>query len=334
MTSVLGHLALFAASLAVTFVAAGFFARRLDRIGLRLGLPETLLGLLTALAADAPEVSSAITALAKGSQSAGIGVVVGSNVFNLAAMIGLSAVLRGPVRLRRESLAIEGAVGLAVTAVVAAVVADWLAPAAGLAIIAVVLVPYVALLVAGPAGVAKLPLRPRPKVFLRRMFGEGHAAERRLPAHRDALLLPMLTLVLAVAVIVAGSIGMVTAALTLADRWRVPHFVIGVVVLAVLTSLPNAFTAVRLGLQGRGSALLSETLNSNTINLVAGVAIPSLVLGLGTFTGLVAFDFGWLIATTVLALVLLGTARGLGRGAGAALIFLYVAFLSEQLAHL
>src|SRR3954466_10234441 len=79
---------LFFASLAVTLAAAAFFARRLDRVGLRLGLPETLLGLLTALAADAPEVSSALAALVKGEQAVGAGVVLGSNVFNLAAMVG------------------------------------------------------------------------------------------------------------------------------------------------------------------------------------------------------------------------------------------------------
>src|SRR3954462_6744923 len=84
---------LFVGSLAVTLAAAAFFARRLDRVGLRLGLPETLLGLLTALAADAPEVSSAIAALVRGKHDVGVGVVLGSNVFNLAAMIGLTAIL-------------------------------------------------------------------------------------------------------------------------------------------------------------------------------------------------------------------------------------------------
>ena len=59
----------------MTLAAAGFFARRLDRVGLRLGLPETLLGLLTALAADAPEVSSAIAALVRGAHNVGVGSV-------------------------------------------------------------------------------------------------------------------------------------------------------------------------------------------------------------------------------------------------------------------
>ena len=40
--------------------------------------------------------------------------------------------------------------------------------------------------------------------------------------------------------------------------------------------MPNALTAVRLGLAGRGAALVGETFNSNTINLGFGVIVPSL----------------------------------------------------------
>src|SRR4051812_49531658 len=100
---------LFLASLAVTLAAAAFFARRLDRVGLHLGLPETLLGLLTALAADAPEVSSAVAALVKGEHGVGVGVVLGSNVFNLAAMFGLSALICGRSARPRPVLQRRGA---------------------------------------------------------------------------------------------------------------------------------------------------------------------------------------------------------------------------------
>ena len=77
MASVLDVL-FFLGSLVVTLSAAAFFARRLDRVGLSLGLPETLLGLLTALAADAPETASAIVALVKGAHDVGLGVILGS----------------------------------------------------------------------------------------------------------------------------------------------------------------------------------------------------------------------------------------------------------------
>ena len=122
---------LFLVSLVVTLAAAQLFARRLDRLGVRFGFPEALIGLLTALAADGPEISSALFALIKGAHNVGVGVLVGSNGFNLAAMIGLSALLAGGVRLPREVLALEGLVGLLVTLLAGALLLRWLsAPAA------------------------------------------------------------------------------------------------------------------------------------------------------------------------------------------------------------
>src|SRR5206468_11086508 len=105
----------FVASLAATLAAAAYFARTLDRLGVRVGLPEALLGLLTAVAADGPEITSAIVAHVKGAGGVSLGVVVGSNVFNLAAMLGLSALIVGRIRLRREALSVEGVVALLVT---------------------------------------------------------------------------------------------------------------------------------------------------------------------------------------------------------------------------
>src|SRR3954462_5967663 len=98
---------LFVASIALMLLASAVFARRLDHIGLRLGLPEALLGLLTALAADAPELAAPVTALPAGRHAVAVGVVVGASAFNLAAMLGLSAVVTGRIRVRHETLELE-----------------------------------------------------------------------------------------------------------------------------------------------------------------------------------------------------------------------------------
>src|SRR5438105_8626091 len=134
---------LFLVSIGVMLVASAIFARRLDHIGLELGLPEALLGLLTALAADAPEISSAIAALVQHERAVAVGVVVGSNAFNIAAMLGLSALVATRVRARHEALELEAFVGLWLLAVTLAVVAGALAATVGIALVAVVAVPYV-----------------------------------------------------------------------------------------------------------------------------------------------------------------------------------------------
>jgi cation:H+ antiporter len=323
----------FLVSIGVMLAASSLFAGRLDHIGLRLGLPEALLGLLTALAADAPEISSAIVALVQNEHAVAVGVVVGSNAFNLAAMLGLSAVVVGRVRARHETLEIEAFVGLWLLAVILAVVAGWLGATAGGVLVAVVVVPYVALLAAGPRLARKLPLGVAESRFVRRSFGKGHKPAPSLDSRREVAVL-LVVLLLALCLIVAGSVGAVRAAIDLAHAWSVPEALVGVVVLAVLTSLPNAWTGVRFGLQRRGSALMSETLNSNSINIVAGLAVPAALGSLATFSGLAIFDIAWLIGMTTAAVVLFGTRRGGGRGAGALLIVLYAVFLAVQFAKL
>src|SRR5260370_12584439 len=114
------------ASVALMLGASAIFAKRLDRIGLRLGMPEALLGVLSARAADAPDLSSAITALVSHEKSVAVGVVVGSNAFNLAAMLGVSAIVALRVRARHEALELEAFVALWLVAVTFAVVAGWI----------------------------------------------------------------------------------------------------------------------------------------------------------------------------------------------------------------
>jgi cation:H+ antiporter len=322
---------LFAASIALMLGASAAFASRLDGIGLRLGLPEALLGLLTALAADAPEISSAISALVQHEHAVAVGVVVGSNAFNIAAMLGLSAIVAGRVRARHETLELEGFVGLWLLGVALAVVAGGLDAIVGGVLVAAAVVPYVALLAAGPRLAQRLRLGPAEARFVRRSFGEEHRPVQALDSRREAMQL-LLVMLAALCLIVAGSVGAVRAATDLAQAWSIPDALVGVTVLAILTSLPNAWTGVRFGVQRRGSALMSETLNSNSINSVAGLALPAALGSLTTFSGLDVFGLAWVVGMTTAALVLFGRHGGAGRMAGALLIALYAVFLAVQIA--
>lgn len=81
-------LAVFVVSLAVMSWASVWLTSALERIGARLRFSEGLLGIVTALGADAPEICSAFTALLSNQHEIGLGVVLGSNIFNLAGLLG------------------------------------------------------------------------------------------------------------------------------------------------------------------------------------------------------------------------------------------------------
>jgi cation:H+ antiporter len=323
---------LFLVSLAVMLGAARLFARRLDRLGVRFGFPEALIGLLTAVAADGPNVSSALFALAKGAHNVGVGVLVGSNAFQLAAMIGVSALLAGSVVIPRETLALEGVVGLLVTLLAAALLFRWLSPVESVVIAGLVVAPYLALVIAGAEILDRLHARPRSLLArLARALHEHPAPDRGADSSSDPTHHLLGLIVVDVALIIAGSAGMVQAALSLGTDWHIPSAVLGVLILAPMTSLPNAATAIRLGVAGRGAALVGETFNSNSINLGVGVLGPSLFVTFPALTGVGKQQLGWLVAMTLASLVLLGGKRGMGRAGAAALIILYFAFAGGTL---
>ena len=321
---------LFLVSLVTTLAAARLFAGRLDRHARSLGLPEALVGVLTALAADSPEIATAIVALVKGAHRASVGVVVGSNVFNLAAMIGASALLAGKVRLPREALVLEGAVGMVVIVAGAGVLVGALPPVGAAILVTCVLVPYLVLLIWGP----RFLIRLRVPTSLVGGLGRALAERERADAPRTAEGPPWhdtLLFGLDVSLILLGSIGMVQAALALGDRWHVRGALVGVLVLAPLTSIPNAITGVRLGLADRGSALVSETFNSNTINLVAGIIVPALFVDVTAPYQTARLDLILLGVMSALCVVFLARVGGIRRIGASVLVGLYLGFVAIQL---
>ena len=145
----------------VSLAANWLLVSRLERLGERAGFSEAWLGLVAALAADAPEITSSVTALARGQASVGAGVVIGSNVFNLAALLGLAAVVAGSIGFHRRVVVLSGVPAVWVAAVCLLTVAAVIAPAAGLGLAAVVLVPYLAVLGMRRARMERLRLPAR-----------------------------------------------------------------------------------------------------------------------------------------------------------------------------
>jgi cation:H+ antiporter len=332
MTSTGLQALLFAAGVVVSLTASWLLVSRLERLGERAGFSEAWLGLVAALAADAPEITSAVTALVHGQASVGAGVVIGSNVFNLAALLGLSAVVAGRIAFHRRVVLLGGVPGLWVAAVCLLTVAGVLPPVAGLALAAAVLLPGTAVLGMGHDRLLRLPL---PAAWTRWLAAAVHEEEDELAeairprrgTWRDGLAAG-----LALAAVVGASIVMEEAASTVGRRYAVAGIVTGGLVLAVVTSLPNAVSAVYLAMRGRGAAVLSTALNSNAINVLAGLLLPASLTGLGPRTGTGMLAAAWYAGLTLVALLLAYRGRGLRRPPGAVIIGGYLAFVAVLLA--
>jgi cation:H+ antiporter len=319
---------LFLASLALSVLSSIVLARRLEQLGAWLGMSESLLGIVAALGSDAPEISSAIAAMHSGQHDLGVGIVVGSNIFNLAALLGLSALVSGKVAVARKTLVWNGSIALLVLLVVIAQLYGWVGGGWALALIAVIMVPYVTITAIPPRTLAWITYRlgmgaPLVQTVAAVDQDAKRAEKAPRPSYADILgSLPAL-----VAIVVA-SIGLVRAAIVLGAAWRIPSAIIGTLALAALTSIPNVVTAVQLARKGRGSAVLSESLNSNTLNLVAGAALPSVLLGAVALISSAALALWWMTGMTLITFALCSFRGGLGRKGGAVLIVIYGLFVT------
>jgi cation:H+ antiporter len=322
----------FLAGAVVSLLTSYLLVIRLERVGERLRLSEALLGMVAALAADAPEVTAAVTAVAHHEHRVGAGVVLGSNVFNLAALLGLGAVVAGRIRLHRRVVILGGVVALWVAGVAVAVVAGALPSAAGLVLACVVAGLYLLALGHDWRDLGRFPLPRRWISWLRSAISEEElelqTAIRPRPGRWPDAVLAGVALI----VVVAASVAMERSASALGSRYRVPEIVIGGLVLAAVTSLPNAVAAVYLAARGRGAATLSTTLNSNTVNIIAGLLLPAAVLGLGAPSWQTLLIAVWNAAMTVTVLAAAYLRSGLSRTAGGLVIAGYVAFTAAVLA--
>jgi len=322
----------FALAAAVSLATSYLLVTRLERIGERLGLSEALLGMVAALAADAPEITSAVTALAQHQQKVGAGVIIGSNVFNLAALLGLGGVVAGSIALHRRVVILGGVIALWVAAVCLVTTTGTIPPAAGLVAVLAVLVPYLVLLGAGARRLHRLPVARRWEGWLAVAISEEEQELEEVihPPHgrrRDVFLA-----VAALVVVVLASVIMEQSGTSIGTHFGIPQIVTGGVLLAAVTSLPNAVAAVYLAVRGRGAAMLSTTLNSNALNVAAGLLLPASITGLGPVSVHSVLIAVWYLVLTAAAVAFALRDGGVRRATGAFIVGSYLVFLGSLLA--
>jgi cation:H+ antiporter len=316
-------------------VSLGFswvLVTRLERVGERFGLSEALLGVVAALAADAPEITSSISAISQHQREIGSGVVIGSNLFNLAVLLGLGAVVSGFIALHKKVVILGGCVAMLIALCCLATTTRVISVSVGLAIALLILVSYLVLLGLRSETICRLPVDQRASKWLADAVDEE--ALELVSAIRPARGRPIdaFAALGSLVIVVFASVAMERGATSLGHHFHVADAVIGALVLAAVTSLPNAVSAIYLAKAGRGAAAFSTALNSNNLNVIFGLLVPSVIVGLATssFAGsLTSFAY---VALTIFVLVFAFAKNGLTWRAGWVILAGYAVFVIWLLA--
>jgi Ca2+/Na+ antiporter len=246
--------------------------------------------------------------------------------------LGLGAVVSGFIALHRRVVVLGGFVAMWTAGCCVATATGAISTVVGLILAGVVLVFYFVVLGLRRNVLMRLALPQRWLEWVSLAVNEEEQELDVAIRPRRGRPIDALSALGALVVVVLASIAMERGGSELGHHFHVANAVIGGVVLAAVTSLPNAVAAVHLASQGRGTAALSTALNSNNLNVVAGLLIPGAIIGLAapSRTGiLTACSY---VVLTALVLVVAFAQRGLSRRTGWLVIAGYGVFVASLVA--
>jgi cation:H+ antiporter len=323
VTNLFVQAAVFAASVVGLGVGARALVDATVALARRAGVSNLVVGLtVVAAGTSAPELVVTADAALAGLGDVAVGNVAGSNVYNLAFILGVIAALR-VVPIERSLVRRDGAVLVASTLLFAGVLLDGTVTRLEGGVLLATFVAYTAYLlrdatasvgeVTASGGDASAPSNDASA------SSPGPADDRSpIPlrvASPAAVGRDVAVLVAGLAVVLATGHLLVASAVTIASAAGLSDALVGGTIVAAGTSTPEF--AVSLVALSRGSTGVSvgNVVGSNVFNALAVTGVGALVRPLAV-TPVVLETVAWLVAVVVVAVVLMWSGRRLSRGEG------------------
>lgn len=302
---------LFVAGLGLLYLGGEGLVRSAATIGVRLGMTPLVAGLtLVGFATSAPELAVSLAAALRGEPGLSVGNVVGSNICNLALILGIAALVM-PAPVRRSLNRRDIVVMLASTLLVPVLFLDMsLGRFEGALLVACIAI-YLAV-----------------SVRHARRSEHPDAGQSNLPALSSSMLVNVLVAGVSLGMLVLGSELFVAASVDIALLLGVSSAVVGLSAAALGTSLPELTTSIICARHGHPEMAAGNLIGSNTFNLLLILGATSLVTPL-TPDGVGPVDLGVMIGVSVLALgLMLGKPR-VERRDGALLVATYLVYIGS-----
>ncbi len=305
------------AGMAILVFGAEALVRGAGRIALAAGVSSLVVGLtVVAFGTSAPELAVSVGAALRGSAEVAVGNVVGSNTFNVLAILGASALFGGLV-VHQRIVRIDVPLVIVVTALVWWLAADgqievWAGVLLFLGVIAYTVFSYV--------------LGRRETAATER---EDHEAyERDRAAARRDVPKSLLLVVIGLAGLIVGAQLLVDGATSLAEALGVSDLIIGLTVVAAGTSLPELATSVVAARRGERDIAVGNVVGSNLFNLLAVLGAASMVGGgMDVPSDVIRTDLPFTLLVAIAALPAVAFGLRISAWEGALLLLGYVGYV-------
>ena len=322
MNPLLLNILLFLAGFVFLTGGAEFLVRGASRLAIRFKVPLVVIGLtIVAFGTSLPELMVTLLANMEGGETANIAIgnVVGSNIANLALILGVVAVLR-PVSVERQLLFREYPLMLIVSALFFGMAWDGVINRIEGIILFVGLIAFT---VYSYTSSRSLPESEQLEVteFVEEVI-DGQEKTSVLIFARDIGFI-----VVGITGLLIGANWLVESATFLARFFGISELVIGLTLVAVGTSLPELATSVVAIIRKEGDIALGNLIGSNIFNVLAIIGITSMVRDLPAPLSMRVVDFPLMLGVAILPMILVWPRpHVMNRWNGAVMLAIYVAY--------
>ena len=307
---------LFSAGLVFLVLGAEALVRGASRFALGFGISPLIIGLtVVAFGTSSPELAVSVKAALSGQSGVAVGNVIGSNIFNVLFILGLSALIV-PLVVSKQLLRLDVPVMIALSVIVLLLSLDGsVSRADGI------------MLVTGLGGYIGVLIYLSRKESLERDKEGSNESKGAKRTSSDTLKNSLLILG-GLTLLVVGSRWLVDGAVSFAQYMGVSELIIGLTIVAAGTSLPEVVTSLIAAIRGQRDIAVGNVIGSNIFNLMGVLGVASIVApsGIEVPPAVISFDLPVMIAVAFACLPIFFTGGGISRPEGSLLLGYYVAY--------
>ncbi len=296
---------------------AEFLVRGASRIALLVGISPLVVGLtVVAFGTSAPELAVSVVSSFKSGGDLALGNVIGSNVFNILVILGLSAVII-PLVVAQQLVRFDVPVMIGISVLLYLLGMDGVIGRWDGVLLASGVIAYTGFLIYQ----SRKEKNAEVKAEYDLEFGEGEKP--------GGWGINLLWVVVGMVGLVLGSKWLVDGAVTIARAYNVSELVIGLTIVAMGTSLPEVATSVVAAIKGERDIAVGNAVGSNIFNILCVIGFSSIIApeGIAVSKQALTFDLPIMIAVAVISLPIFFSYYRITRANGAMFLVYYLAYL-------
>ncbi|MBE9159280.1 calcium/sodium antiporter [Nodosilinea sp. LEGE 06152] len=298
-------------------VGAETLVRGASKLAALLGISPLIIGLtIVAYGTSAPEMAVSVQSSLAGQGDIALGNVIGSNIFNVLVILGLSSLV-SPLPVAQQLVRLDVPIMVGISGLLVLFSLDGrLQPSDGI-IFLIGGVVYTLFLI--------YQSRRETNAEVQSEYDREYGAA---PVGRWTWALNLAYIAVGLVTLVVGSRMFVTGAVSIAQALGVSQLVIGLTIVAAGTSLPELATSAVATFRGEGDIAVGNVIGSNIFNILTVLGVTALTSGAGVAIpdSVLHFDLPVMVAVAVACLPIFLTGNVISRWEGGLFVGYYVAY--------